>query len=73
MGNPLPPEKLGAALAVISAWRTDAEQVVNCPACGAAGLQIVDRSARPYAEWYALVCLACGLDHAVHIPLAPPH
>jgi len=33
---------------------------------------IIDRSARPYAEWYALSCRSCGLDETLHIPLGPP-
>ena len=72
MSNPLPPERLPAALAFISAWRFNPEQPAVCPVCSAAGLNIIDRSARPYAEWYALICRACDLDHTIHIPLAPP-
>jgi transcription elongation factor Elf1 len=69
---PLPPEKMGAALASITAWRLDHDAIVTCPVCAAAGLKIIDQSTRPYAEWYALSCSACGLDATVHIPLAPP-
>jgi predicted RNA-binding Zn-ribbon protein involved in translation (DUF1610 family) len=72
MANALPAEKLGAALAGISAWRIDPDQAVVCPVCGEVGLHIIDQSARPYAEWYALTCTACGLQDNVHIPLAPP-
>jgi hypothetical protein len=72
MPHTLPPEKMGAALASISAWRLDPEQSVACPVCSALGLAIIDQSARPYAEWYALSCAACGLDATVHIPLGPP-
>jgi transcription elongation factor Elf1 len=60
------------ALEVIAGWRAAPDRPVNCPVCGAEGLQIVDRSARPYAEWYALTCPSCGLDATVHIPLSPP-
>lgn len=42
---------------------------VCCPLCGAPGLAVVDRSARPHTEWYALTCAACGLDDAIAIPL----
>jgi hypothetical protein len=45
---------------------------VACPGCGQDGLVIVDRSARPYAEWYQLRCAGCGLDETIHIPLGPP-
>ena len=44
---------------------------VACPACGKAGLAIIDRSARPYAEWYVLPCASCGLSETLNIPLGP--
>jgi hypothetical protein len=44
---------------------------VACPACDKPGLAIVDRSARPHAEWYALTCSACGLSETLNIPLGP--
>ena len=56
----------------IASWRTDPEQAVVCVACDRPGLAIIDRSARPYAEWYALSCAACGLDETLHIALGPP-
>ena len=73
MASGLAPERMGQALAAIALWRTNVEQAVTCPMCGASGLQITDHSARPYAEWYALKCGACGLDATVHVPLAPPN
>jgi hypothetical protein len=72
MATALPPEKMGAALASITTWRLDPDAPVACPVCGAAGLAIIDQSARPFAEWYALSCKACDLEATVHIPLAPP-
>jgi uncharacterized protein YbaR (Trm112 family) len=69
--KPLPPGKLKLALQRIATWRLAMMEPVACPACEAPGLQIVDRSTRPYAEWYALTCPSCGLDHTIHIPLAP--
>ncbi|MET0431282.1 MAG: hypothetical protein ABWX70_11050 [Hyphomicrobium sp.] len=60
------------ALARIAAWRTNPDAVQTCPQCQAAGIKIIDRSARPYSEWYALTCNACGLDTSVHIPLPGP-
>jgi hypothetical protein len=72
VANPLPPERLPRALAVINGWRSDPEAPAACPVCGAPGLTIIDQSARPYAEWYQLSCTACGLEHTVNIPLGPP-
>ena len=72
MASELAPERLGKALAAIALWRTNGDQAVLCPMCGVSGLKITDHSARPYAEWYALLCGACGLDATVHVPLAPP-
>lgn len=65
-------DEMPRALAAIARWRSDPEMTVPCPRCGADGLAIADRSARPYAEWYHLSCPGCGLDETVHIPLGPP-
>lgn len=72
MVQTLPPEKLAIALQRIAAWRAARDQPAACPVCDALGFSIIDQSARPYAEWYALNCSACGLHDTVHIPLAPP-
>ena len=64
-------EKVRMALERINAWRGDPAASVACPVCEAAGLQIVDQSARPYAEWYALSCPACGLTATVNVPMSP--
>jgi hypothetical protein len=72
MSIELAAERIGVALAAITAWRLDPEQPVACPVCAELGLAIIDQSTRPYAEWYALSCAACGLNHTLHIPLAPP-
>lgn len=64
--------ELGLALEAIARWRADSAAALGCPRCGAEGLQLVDRSARPYAEWYHLSCTGCGLDETVHIPLGSP-
>jgi predicted RNA-binding Zn-ribbon protein involved in translation (DUF1610 family) len=66
---PLTPEQLSEAMRRIAAWRAEPGRAVACPACGGEGLQIIDRSARPHAEWYALACPACGLSETLHIPL----
>jgi hypothetical protein len=65
-------DQLREAARRVAAWRADPGSPVACPACGKSGLAIVDRSARPYAEWYALSCAACGLDETLNIPLGPP-
>ncbi len=72
MAATLAPERLGQALAAIALWRTNAEPAVTCPMCGARAMKITDQSARPYAEWYALNCDACGLDATINVPMAPP-
>jgi hypothetical protein len=64
-------DRTRAATATVAAWRADPGRPVACPVCGKAGLAVIDRSARPYAEWYALACAACGLDETLHIPLGP--
>ena len=71
-GNPLPTDKLRVALERIAAWRAGPEGPVACPVCEKAGLVIVDQSARPYSEWYALSCRSCALQATIHIPMAPP-
>lgn len=65
-------DELRTALTIITAWRAHPETPAPCPHCRTPGLTIVDRSARPYAEWYYLSCAACGLDETIHIPLGPP-
>ena len=70
-GNPLPPDKVRLALQRIAEWRLNRADPIACPACEAKGLEIVDRSTRPHAEWYALSCPSCGLEHTIHIPMAP--
>jgi len=65
-------EHLGDALDRIAIWRADPSAVQSCPVCEASGIEIIDRSARPYSEWYALKCSACGLDGSIHIPLPGP-
>ena len=65
----LTPEQLRVALRGVAAWRAAPARPVACPACGVEGLGIVDRSARPHAEWYALSCPACGLNETLHIPM----
>ncbi|MCB1528185.1 MAG: hypothetical protein KDJ45_10835 [Hyphomicrobiaceae bacterium] len=61
-----------AALMQVRHWQADQNSALTCPVCGASGLQIVDRSARPFADWYAFSCEACGLDDHIHIPLPTP-
>ena len=65
-------EEMRLALASITSWRIDPEAPVVCPRCGEKGLGIIDRSARPYSEWYALSCAACGLEATIQIPMSTP-
>jgi hypothetical protein len=71
---PLTAEQQRAAAVRVAAWRADPQRPVACPGCDAEGLEIVDRSARPHAEWYVLTCNACGLNETLHIALGatPP-
>ena len=69
---PLDAARQRAARQRISHWRSDPAQPVACPACEREGLVIIDRSARPHAEWYALARAACGLDETLHVALGPP-
>lgn len=66
------PALVQAALVQVRVWQSDTTSALVCPVCGEAGLQIVDRSARPFADWYAFACTACGLDDNIHIPLPVP-
>jgi len=70
-GSALPADIQRKAVACILAARHN-PSVAACPACAAEGLVIHDRSARPHAEWYQLVCAACGLDHTFLVPVAAP-
>jgi predicted RNA-binding Zn-ribbon protein involved in translation (DUF1610 family) len=65
-------EEAGYALERVAEWRSDPDAPLACPRCGRTGLAIVDRSARPYAEWYAISCPSCGFEHTLHLPLPPP-
>lgn len=56
----------------MGAWRANPTIDVSCPRCSHAKLGIEDRSARPYAEWYALSCENCGLEHTLHVALGMP-
>lgn len=59
-------------LALVRAWRVAPDKPVGCPACGTGTLAIVDRSARPYREWYAVSCAGCGFEKTVTVSLGPP-
>ena len=67
----LPADKVRLALSRIAAWRADPGAAVACPVCAAMGLQILDQSARPHAEWYALSCPTCGLTATINLPMSP--
>lgn len=59
------------ALAKVQIWRKRPGDEVFCPICDAPGFKIVDRSARPHTEWYAVSCAKCGIDDAIAIPHCP--
>lgn len=61
-----------STMETLRAWMHHPKGVHNCPNCGAPGVTVIDRSARPMAEWYAFQCKACGLDDALCLPL-PTH
>jgi hypothetical protein len=67
----LPADKMRLAIQRIAAWRAAPAEPVACPVCEAPGLRILDQSARPYAEWYALTCSTCGLEATINLPMAP--
>jgi len=56
---------------LVRSWRDHELVPASCPSCSGP-LEIHDRSARPYREWYALSCAACGFDRTVSVPLAAP-
>lgn len=58
------------AMLRLRAWQRDRKAVLTCPNCNASGLTIIDRSARPHAEWYVFKCESCGLDDVIQIPMS---
>jgi hypothetical protein len=72
LATDLPRERLPETLRRIAAWRADPGASLNCPICEAPGFEIIDRSARPYSEWYALNCRVCDLNATLHIPMPGP-
>ena len=68
---PLDAAQQRAMMPVIARWRSDPTAAGGLPGVRQGGLAIIDRSARPYAEWYALTCAACGLDETLHVALGP--
>ncbi len=58
-----------ALMAVVRAWQVDEVKPVHCPECQTPALEITDQSTRPYREWYALSCPACGFEKTLSIPL----
>ena len=67
-----PGDRLAKLTRAIAVWRACPGQSVACAVCGRIDATVIDRSARPHAEWYALSCAGCGLDETLHIPLSPP-
>lgn len=58
-----------AALAAARQVLAVPDASVACPLCGAPGLVVIDRSARPHTEWFAISCAACGLDDTISVPM----
>lgn len=71
-GAPLDEEMTHKVSVCVAAWRADPDQPVFCPRCGLEGLCVIDRSVRPYSEWYVVSCAACELEATLQIPLPPP-
>lgn len=69
MSQQLDAEELGRAVATLRAWRHAPKAEYACPKCGAPGVAIDDRSARPHAEWFHFACTACGLSESINIPM----
>ncbi len=69
---PLTADETREAYRRINVWRAAPSEPVACPACNAPGLVVVDRSSRPYAEWYALSCAVCGLSVTLNVPMSAP-
>jgi hypothetical protein len=65
----LTPDEHDKVMALLAAWRLDPEASYVCPRCDLEGLVVVDRSARPHAEWYTVSCAACSLETTIHVPL----
>lgn len=71
--NPKPPGVPNSDLmALVAKWRHEPETPISCPLCEAETLSIIDKSARPYAEWYAFDCQTCQWRYDMHVPLSGP-
>ncbi len=65
----LRPDEHARVMALLAQWRVDPERSFECPRCGLEGLVVVDRSARPHAEWYTVSCAGCSLETTINVPL----
>lgn len=64
-------DELRVTLRRVRIWESGGKkEPIQCPLCGAPGLEVEDRSARPYSEWYVVKCAHCGLDDKIHIAAA---
>lgn len=63
------PALIDKTMNCLRSWQRNPKMVHECPSCGAAGVQIIDGSTRPFADWYVFRCKACGLDDALSIPM----
>jgi len=56
-------------MTLVQSWRLSPTKPVTCPSCKTGSLTILDQSSRPYREWYATSCPACGFKKTVAISL----
>jgi hypothetical protein len=54
---------------LLRVWQHHKDKPVACPICATGSLTIVDRSARPHREWYAISCASCGFEKTVGVSL----
>jgi transcription elongation factor Elf1 len=68
----LKPDERQRVMDLLAQWRLNPERSYVCPRCGLEGLVVIDRSARPHAEWYNVTCAACTLEATINVPLGAP-
>ena len=56
-------------LPLLRIWQHHKDKPVSCPVCTTGNLTIIDQSARPHREWYALSCPSCGFKKTVGVSL----
>ena len=70
MSSENPPEiTVAELLPLLRVWQHHKDKPVTCPVCAANTLTVIDRSARPHREWYALSCPSCNFTKTVGVSL----